>query len=427
MKKILFILATAAIVASCSDVETLKKDIQTSNDEVISFTSYSQPITRAENSTNDEVWEFVAHHTSFEVWGYKNTSNTAVFNGDKVTVTKSGNTTSYTYNDARYWDKAATKYEFYAAAPQIASSGEGDKNVWTFTAPTAQDQNDGYFKTTSTLVGTNLQASTPSKDLVNSFKDANGDIDKMIASPSSVKKAEFGQKVQLHFNHILSKLNISIKKAENIKDETVKIISFTVCNLKAKGDFNENSHYAERDGNNSRWTISENPGTVTYAAKNNWTVDNGVGIENNSNYKFIIESLIIPQDADYEVVALDGQAHDAVLYTTEEYNTLNNTNLENLDNVDITQKTKIAAINEVGANSKPYFVLIYTIGNEEFKAYYNLANAFGMDGTSNKTKIAFNEGWQNTLNILLNPAKIEFDADIYEWATKTATPDLTVE
>ena len=200
-----------------------------------------------------------------------------------------------------------------------------------------------------------------------------------------------------------------------------------MCNLKAKGDFNENSHYAERDGNNSRWTISENPGTVTYAAKNNWTVDNGVGIENNSNYKFIIESLIIPQDADYEVVALDGQAHDAVLYTTEEYNTLNNTNLENLDNVDITQKTKIAAINEVGANSKPYFVLIYTIGNEEFKAYYNLANAFGMDGTSNKTKIAFNEGWQNTLNILLNPAKIEFDADIYEWATKTATPDLTVE
>ena len=120
MKKYLLLLATAAIVASCSDMDSIK-DIQNGNDEAISFETFTSKQTRAtENSTENYDWAFLDHHTTFQVWGFKNTSSTAVFDGDVVTVdeaTSPATGYTYTYSPIRYWDLAATKYEYYAAAP----------------------------------------------------------------------------------------------------------------------------------------------------------------------------------------------------------------------------------------------------------------------------------------------------------------------
>lgn len=38
----------------------------------------------------------------------------------------------------------------------------------------------------------------------------------------------------------------------------------------------------------------------------------------------------------------------------------------------------------------------------------------------------FNEGWQNTLNIIISPVAILFDADVYEWVTDKEA-DVTVQ
>ena len=60
---------------------------------------------------------------------------------------------------------------------------------------------------------------------------------------------------------------------------------------------------------------------------------------------------------------------------------------------------------------------------------------FGADGKvvpvmrseiSGSQSIAFNEGWQNTLNITISPVAILFDADVYEWVTNEEA-DVTVQ
>lgn len=453
MKKILFILATAAIVASCSDVDTIKKDIQTGNGGAISFTSYSQLATRAENSSASQTWDFFNHHTTFQVWGYKNTEIPAVFSGDVVAVaqaTAPATGYTYTYSPLRFWDKAATTYQFYAAAPSNAE--------WEFKGVATsepQDQAAGYFKTSSTITGINLMSENPDDELSNTFK-GKADIDKLIAEPCSVDKAKFGNDpVQLNFIHILSKLNVSIKKAAKLQNQIVTLKSFEVVNLFNKGDFDESRTAANlANGSYARWSKADGAASVTYSSKTDWTIT--------TTKNYIIESLVVPQNAEVETVALDGKHHATEYYTWTEYQALtgydnqkvpseaafdelkagtiskddyntayNTANLADDDELNnlkasVVKATEVAAIS---GTSKPYFKIVYTIQEtgksaDQFTAYYNLATAF-KGAAAQASAIGFFEGWQNTLNITINPDEIQFDADVYEWSTKN-DKDLTI-
>lgn len=435
MRKFLFLLATAAItLIGCSDNEVIKNDLRNNTEgDAITFSSYTQPVTKAENSTQTLTWDFFTHHTTFQVWGFKNTAaiNKPVFDGQKVTVT--GTTGNYTYTNevTRFWDKAATKYEFYAAAPQFASDN-ADK--WTFTAPSnSSTQADGYFTTSSSLNGANLQETTPSVDLYNTFKSAvnsKSDYDKLIASPCPW--TEIGSTVQLHFNHILSKLNVSIKKSSDLSDWTVKIKSFEVRNLYKKGDFDESDSIANQTAMTDRWD-NQSDRTLVYAAKadaNGWELSNVEGGSgDNGKYLYIIESLAIPQEISFQTLRKDGATTPEVYYAdVNEYNTAKSTSLTSaqFDELNPAEKIKTPKV-MVTTTDHPYFVINYTMTKDDFTeeltAYYNLAAAFGAvaqdDNTTTEDErvVAFNEGWQNTLNILIKPDKIEFTADIYQWAT----------
>lgn len=442
MRKYLFLLATSAIaLIGCGDNGILKNDVIGDNEgNAITFTSYTQPATKAENSSKTDTWYFFSHHTTFQVWGFKNTAaiNKPVFDGNLVTVAEGTTSGTYTYTNevTRFWDKAATKYEFYAAAPQFASEN-ADK--WIFVVPSnATTQADGYFTTSSNLNGANLQEVTPSVDLYNSFKSAvnsKQDYDKLIASPCPW--TQIGQTVELHFNHILSKLNVSIKKSSDLSDWTVKIKSFEVHNLYKQGTFDEHLSAADGTAKIARWGSTQTNRALVYSSKadaSGWTLSNVEGGTGDvGKYLYIIESLVIPQNAGYQVVALDGQSRAAEYYTREEYNTANNTQFADdaayNEGTTEEQRTKVAAIAAAGATSEPYFIINYTLTSgdftEEYTAYYNLAAAFGMDGTTGKEAIAFSEGWQNTLNVLIKPDKIDFTADIYQWAD--VTPEGTVD
>lgn len=418
MKKSLFIIAATALVfAGCSNEDVLIESVENieSVDEVIGFTSFANKVTRAtENNTADYSWAFITYQPDFQVWGYKNTEADAVFSGTTVTAGGTAPDYTFTYSPDRYWDKAATTYHFYAAAPATAG-------MWTFNGVNDKtDQNAGYFTTSSTLTGVNLQSTTPSTSLVNTFKGL-ADVDKLIAAPCVVEKAQFKQKVQLNFIHILSKLNITLKKdATKLGSQTVKLVSFEVENLKATGSFDESSNAANTAGSNNRW--SGWSGAVTYSAKTDWE------ITTDANY--IIESLVIPQDADAEVVALDGDAHAAVLYANAaEYNADKGASIDDATFAALSteDKTKEPASDAISATSKPYFKIVYTIQDganspETFTAYYNLATVFNQ-----ATSLAFNEGWQNTLNITINPDKIEFCANVATWSTNTADPALVID
>ena len=114
MKKNFFMLAaTAALFAACAETELVNEVNVESNSQEIGFSTYAGKVTRAENSEETATDGLGIHHSDFNVWAYKNTHTAYVF--DNVKVYLSG--TAWKYDGAKYWDKAANKYEFYAAAP----------------------------------------------------------------------------------------------------------------------------------------------------------------------------------------------------------------------------------------------------------------------------------------------------------------------
>ena len=461
MKKSFIIIAAAALIlTACSDVESLKEVNNESNNNAISFSTFTSKQTRAENSTALYKWAFINNHNDFQVWGYKDIApESAVFEATKVKVTGDAAATSYAYDTLRFWDKTAENYHFYAAAPAMPE-GENPAWKWSFVSTgitTASTLNKGYFKTTSELTGVNLKNQTevgPSATLTDYFK-GQADIDKLIAAPCDFAKSRYAKPnpevVQLNFNHILSKLNITVRKGANISDDlyVVNLKRFEVKDMQAKGDFSEESA-AVATGTNTRWSTADYADSkVDYvaltkvASLKNAQNNNEPELAVTNSDQYIVESLVIPQDIDYKKVALDGKqyaavAHaDAVYYadyaeycaakpvealTEAQFDAIiaDPTSASAADLAEVTKVPEIEAqeaIDAVTTNSKPYFVITYTINDEVFTAYYNLAAAFGATGAASNDKIAFNEGWQNTLHIVINPDKIEFTADVAEWAT----------
>jgi len=400
MKKNLFFIAAAAIAfAACSNEEILVDNgQQNSNESAIGFTTYAGKATRAaENSEEGYSLDLKDHHAGFVVWGYKNTSTTLVF--DKQLVEWDGTNSVWDYTPHRYWDKAADKYEFYAAAPKAANSADLG---WTLTAGATQA--DSYITLTGVkLKGSNLSTVADNGvKYVESFASAPAisgtkDIDLMIADKKPVATAAFtSTPVELDFIHILSRLNVTIQTTVKAP-AVVTLKSLEVVGLIDGGDFNESLAVADGTGKISRWTRGTDK--YTLAAKTDYTVENVT-----SKDKYILQALVIPQEAGVENIKLDGTA------------------------VTVGETTYVAAT----AATAPFIKIVYTIDPdgagtaapaEEFTAYYNLATVFGITG---ENKLAFYEGWMNTLNVTIDPTAIKFTGKVAKW-DESANKDLTVE
>lgn len=364
MKKLYFMMAIAATMfAACSQTEVIDEVVDNSTPKAIGFTTYAEGQTRAENSNAVYADGLEEHHKTFKVWGYKSVSETKVFDNQLVEYS-----TSWGYTPLRYWDKAATDYEFYAAAP---AKDKADHDLgWALNQNTSA-HNDDFF----TLVNFGLKGVNLSIESGDTRKDSwleTSDIDLMIADKKNVPYSQFTvSPVVLQFNHILSRLNVTLYKDAVLEDKTVTLKSIVVKGLNATGNFNESlmSGVDLKSGTHGRWTNQATPRDIklegNYTIKEKPTGD--------TKY-YVIQSLVIPQEFEYEVIKLDG--------TTDE--------------------------------NKPYFVITYTIGTEEFVAYYNLAQAFG----ATSGKLYFNEGWENTLNITIQPTAITFEAEVAEWDEK---------
>lgn len=360
MKKSYFLMAAAAAMfAACSETEVLNV-AQESAPKAIGFETFAGKATRAtaENSGEDFSYDLEDHHTAFFVWGYKNTATDKVFDG--VTVSHNGSAWNYTVEGVQngvYWDKAADSYDFYAAAPTTAS-------FWTLNAK-SDDQADDYFTTAEFTVDAHNAASFATA-ATESFSGVTDAVDLMIANEEHVTTA-IGSDVQLDFIHILSRLNITVATSLS---NTVKLVSLTVNGLASTGSFDESKFADPSTGTCERWgkevagtwTAGAVDGTVNYAAMTDQTVG--------ATAKYVLEALVMPQAAAYE-------------------------------DVEITETT-------FGA---PYLTINYTIDGEPFKASYNLAAAFG----STSADLAFNEGWQNTLNITIGANAIKFTGKVAEW------------
>lgn len=397
MKKNYFMLALASMMmAACAnndlvDEGVLKEEVP----QAIEFETFAQKVTRAENSEETYSLDLKDHHTSFKVWGYKNVQADYVFNGKEVSYDDTDEAWDYTGHV--YWDKAATSYDFYAAAPS--------STIWTLNNNNDATQNNDYFTISSNYTVT--AHNNTSLVYANSFANTTNAVDLMIAESNTVTgNTLFTSPVQLNFTHILSRLNITVSKHASMASQTVTLKSLTLYNVNNVGTFNENATLSTETlagGTHQRWNITSDVTNYTVNPSNGITlkyVSDAATLPTGATRtaEYMLQSLIMPQTAGFETVKLDG------------------TSTNNLQ--------------------EPYFTIVYTViddGNsEDFSATYNLAAAFGLRPTTNNdgsvtqpSPLAFNEGWQNTLNITLQPGAISFSANVATW-DDNQTPDLSI-
>lgn len=345
-KNYLLMAAVATMFAACSETDFVNDvAIGENAKKAIDFATFSEKATRlTENSEESYAGSLSTHHDDYKVWAYRSTSNILEFDGTVVAASTNS------YGETKYWDKEANWYEFYAAAPGDAA--------WTFIGNTT-NKDQAYFTRNVTLAGTNFSTGA-SATLLTTFKGT-GDKDLMIAAPCNVANASFGT-VNFNFIHILSRLNIMVKK--DAAAPAIELDYVKVYGLKSTGTFDE-SEAAVTTGSIGRWDNPALSGDVTYTS----VVDHSVTVAGN----YVLECLVIPQNVAYEEVKTDGSIVEA----------------------------------------QAYIEIAYTINGEQYKAYYNLAALFG--ATAGQT-IAFYEGWQNTLTITLSPVAIAFEANNEVWS-----------
>ena len=373
-KSYLMIAAAAALFAACSSND-IKNDVKNYAESPINFSTFTTRQTKADNSNQDATWDLEDHSTSFYVWSWKKYEGAwvtpAVFNKTGVNYTTAWNT-----EESKYWDKSADSYYFYAAAPKDAK--------WTLNNnSTADNYGDDYLTYADfTLTGTNLSTSSVTT-YQNSFKNV-GDVDLMIAEDNEILRTVFNvtnpPAVNEIFDHVLSRLNVTVKRGAQLEagNATVKLVEFAITgvNLNNKGSFTENAASGStlKNGTTARWNgydIANGPYNLAGAIPT-------ANIEGTALY--ICQYLIIPQT--------------------------------------ITSEVLDRATGKNGANNPahPYFKIKYTIDDEPYTAYYNLANAFNIAGGST---LAFCEGYQNNLNIIIDADVITFDPVVRQWDNKT--------
>ena len=374
------------MMAACANNDLVDEGLVSEEvPQAIGFETFANKATRATENNSESYVEndLSSHHGTFNVWASKKIESQANWL-EVYSKTNPGTVTGtpWVANPLKYWDKAATSYCFYAAAPSTPS--------WVYTNATTSDGSTGYLTLTDyVLEGTaddNLATKTATPST--SWKESTGDdLDLMIAAPCSVANSAYNKatpdKVNMDFIHILSRLNIAVKATDN----NIVVKALEVHRLKNKGSFNENASLSNGEGNTpdvlasgtiKRWgtTSSVEIATgVAYTLKGN--LGTGLALTKDATAVYTHEYLIMPQ---------------------------------------VQTKTE----NCVGTGSAPstdaYIYLEYTVNGETYKTYYGLAQAFGV------TSLAFNEGWQNTLTLTISPATIEFTADAAAWATGTTYP-----
>lgn len=417
MRKYSFFLAAAALVFVGCASDELRSDVQEEQIE-IGFSTITNKQTRAENSSAAINGNLEAYNNTFKVWGYKvvNGTETPVLGaveGANNTYTYPGQlvehkdadanatpavTEGWYYTPVRFWDKSATVYKFYAVSPS--------RNDWSW-----DNTNKKVSIANFSITGYNSVTGTPATAIVTNkvLTEALTTEDLMISTDIEDHKNFTNTPVNLSFNHILSRLNIGVRKATILDDYTVYLKSVKVFNMKSNGSFDESlaSGTTLSGGTVARWLAASTPATFT----------SGIGYENtsgleitstetteNTYYQYVYEGLAIPQSVAYSKTVLVNESVTGL----DSYLYLNGSNATTA--------------------SAPYIVIEYEIGKTEnseytkhdsYKYYYNLADVFNADAT---TAVDFCEGWQNTLKITLAPAAINFDADVYEWATKNDVP-----
>lgn len=371
MKKIFLIAAVAAIVA-CSKTDNFKETEEAPIDftEVYIEKSTKAPYASLANLQSDT--------RGFGVFGAKTKNNnvetvigkstTEVNGGAQVTYSNS----KWTYSPKRYWDKGASKYEFYAYAPYNASTGESTRLLGTVSWDNTKAEN-GFsisgFKQNTTVA-----------DMVDILAD--------LSSQKNV--TTFQNTVNFSFKHILSNINFYMAVSPDLKaDENlnpVSVNSFSIGAVKMDGSYAyATSAYA--------WTVPANSATATFNATQ----------ENNKVF-----------------------AQRALKATSD-------TNPASLQSSQIGDPTAVPGLTNLlfvpqtlPTDTKYQVTIEYMIADETFNTTIDL-NDFAKANNANDKTTVWAPGYQYTYILKIGPTPIEFGVtEIGSWGDG-GTYEYTIE
>ena len=223
MKKILFIAAVALAAAACSKTYSVGPDSQ----KAIGFSSWNDQMTKTDKSA-------FADGDKFEVFGYKHNGATdlnTVF--DAVEVVKGA--TGWTYSPIRFWDANFSDYTFFAIYPEdILATGD-------------YAQNGGFTTTVLEYDGVNEVT--------------------LVAKKKHVEKGTgYPASVEMVFVHAASKVDIKVKKHNEIVDTKLTVNSIALNNIQEKGKMTVVNYDDAHEGKPSiNWT-PDSPSQVNDAA-----------------------------------------------------------------------------------------------------------------------------------------------------------------
>ena len=480
MKKY-FIFAAAVAFTACTQDTLIDNTKVAEKDVAIGFGTGMNNITRAENSSVTDKSDLETYQYQFKVYGYKYVSSTetAVFNGQLVQWSAGQadpflSAGDWFYAPVRYWDKAAKHYSFYACTPSTAPV-TGDP-TFTFTSTTKTFSLSDYKIDGKSLAQSATVTGQPN-DIFAPNKDITKNRDYMIATDVPTYTNYTKDRVQLDFNHILSRINLAVKTTIPLTVATVTLKELSINNLPGQGDFDENTEIASTTGSAARWTTDDEIVKFGYLGSNDiyLTADDATATIG-GDYNYVYQGLVIPQKFTKGTVALDGTGIgvDTTPYLMIKYEIayVSGEKEENVAYYDLASlfqngyildaeghKAVVAAgpsstagkvytdgTNFYAENGTTALTAIVYMGQDNIcysdKACTNPAteeecnnaqaviildaNQNAQYATRSGSDITFCEGWQNNLLITIDPTAILFDAEVYEWVTKENV-EVTVE
>ena len=264
MKKSLYILAAAAIVAGCSSND-LRNDIV--QEEVpIGFTKvYIEKGTKAITTGAYTTANFETVGNTFGVFAFKQTATQTDYSifgvegeGDDAVIKdveveyKNGlstdlyeNAKDWAYSPLKYWDKTATEYNFFAYAPH--------QSDFTGTAALEGSTSDGF-----SFSITGFKQATTQSSMIDLMTDMTSQ--KSVTNSTTKKIGE--NDVAFTFGHILSNINVEMAVSAALKaDKTnnpVTVVSVSLGAIKMDGSYAYST-------SSSAWTLASTPTTASFA------------------------------------------------------------------------------------------------------------------------------------------------------------------
>ena len=263
MKKFLFGLATLALLASCSQNETL----EVSKGNAIDFQNAF--VGNATRSVNDPSYNMTKENlTDFAVYGFMNEASGVVFT-DELVSKQDG---KWSYQNTQYWTPDNTYY-FAALAP-----GDANTREWTLTQASGDAAKLG--------IGTVNFENHGTQDLL---YWAN-----VYVNDANNNQAE--NPVAITFNHLLSKVKFTFKNGLANANASIRVNDITITNAHTNATINlaTNNWWT----NLNAWVINENI-TERFLFGNaaaGSTINDVEPITQNASQESFNELLLFPQE-----------------------------------------------------------------------------------------------------------------------------------